>query len=94
MDQNEVAIPCYQELRESGDLGDHLREVVLQGVSTRRYQDVLPGMMEAAGLSRSSVSRHLQESTARSLEELSERRFDHLDIVAISWMAWFTGRFT
>ena len=83
VDQCEVAIPCYQELRERGDLGDHLREVVLQGVSTRRYQDVLPGMMEAAGLSRSSVSRHLQESTARSLEELSQRRFDHLDIVAI-----------
>lgn len=83
VDQREVAIPCYQELRESGDLGDHLREVVLQGVSTRRYQDVLPGMMEAAGLSRSSVSRHLQESTARSLEALSQRRFDHLDLVAI-----------
>jgi transposase-like protein len=83
VDQREVAIPCYQELRERGDLGDHLREVVLQGISTRRYQDVLPGMMEAAGLSRSSVSRHLQESTARSLEELSQRRFDQLDIVAI-----------
>lgn len=89
----EVAIPCYQELREKGDLGDHLREVVLQGISTRRYQEVLPGMMEAVGLSRSSVSRHLQESTARSVEELSERQFDHLDIVAIFVDGLVLGKF-
>lgn len=81
--KREIAIPCYQALQHSGDLGDHLRNVVLQGVSTRQYSEVLPGMMETAGLSRSSVSRHLQESSTRMLEQLTGRRYDHLDLVAI-----------
>ncbi len=49
VDHGVVAVPCYKELRESGYLGDHLREVVMQGVSTQGYQNVLPGMIEAGG---------------------------------------------
>lgn len=81
--QREVAIPCYQEWQSNQALGNHLSKVILNGISMRRYEDVLPGMMEAVGVSRSSVSREVKERSTQILEELMQRRFHDLSLLAI-----------
>ena len=81
--QREVAIPYYQEWQSNQALGQHLSKVILNGISMRRYEEVLPGMMEAVGVSRSSVSREVKERSTQILEELMQRRFDDLSLLAI-----------
>ena len=48
-------------------------EVVLQGVSTRKYEKVLPAMADQVGISKSEVSRESIEAGTRVLQELGER---------------------
>jgi putative transposase len=81
--QREVAIPYYQEWQNSEALSRHLSRVILNGISMRRYEEVLPGMMEAVGVSRSSVSRAVKERSQQILEELMQRRFEDLSLLAI-----------
>jgi putative transposase len=42
----EVEVPAYEAMR-SGRLGERMLEILLSGVSTRRYKDVLPEMADA-----------------------------------------------
>jgi transposase-like protein len=57
--------------------------IVMRGVSTRNYQEVVPELAERCGVSRSAVSRQLQEASAEALQRLCERRFDNVDLVVI-----------
>jgi len=52
-------------------------------VSTRHYQEVVPELAERCGVSRSAVSRQLQQASAEALKELCERCFDEVDILVI-----------
>jgi len=79
----EVEIPVYEALRSNSRLGSRLLEIVMRGVSTRNYREVLPAMAESVGMSKSSVSREFQEASAESLKELCERRFEEKDILVI-----------
>lgn len=79
----EVEIPVYEALRSNSRLGSRLLEIVMRGVSTRNYREVLPAMAESVGMSKSSVSREFQEASAESLKELCERRFEEKDIVVV-----------
>jgi transposase-like protein len=83
----EVAIPAYETMRETPRLGERMLEIVLAGVSTRRYKQVLPEMAETVGVSKSSVSRDSIEAGERLLAELAERRFDDIDLLVI----WIDG---
>jgi transposase-like protein len=58
-------------------------EILLAGVSTRKYREVLPEMAETVGVSKSSVSRESIEAGEKKLRELAERRFDELEILII-----------
>jgi putative transposase len=51
-------------------------EILLNGVSSRRYQRVIPAMADTVGVSRSTVSRETTEASAAALQQLLERRFD------------------
>jgi transposase-like protein len=53
------------------------------GVSTRRYQKVLPQMAQAVGMSKSAVSRQAKQAAAHALEKLAAQRFDDLDILIV-----------
>jgi hypothetical protein len=53
----EVEIPAYQAMRENAGLGGRMLEILLAGVSTRRYEHVIPDMAETVGVSKSQVSR-------------------------------------
>jgi transposase-like protein len=83
----EVEIPAYEAMHKDGRLADRMLEILLSGVSTRRYEQVLPAMAETVGVSKSQVSRETIEAGERQLKELAERDFSGLDILAV----WIDG---
>ena len=81
--QAEVSIPAYEAMQSDVALGEKLSSILLRGVSTRNYEDVIPEMAETCGVSKSSVSREFIEASAEQLKALAERRFDDLDLLVI-----------
>jgi len=81
--QAEVAIPAYEAMQSDGALGEKLSSILLRGVSTRNYEDVIPELAETCGVSKSSVSREFIEASAEQLKALADRRFDDLDLLVI-----------
>jgi len=79
----EVELPIYQALQANPALGKRVLEILLRGVSTRNYEQVLPEMAEAAGMSRSQVSREYVAASEEAFKQLAERRFDERDILII-----------
>lgn len=79
----EVSVPAYQALREGEQAGTRMFEALLKGVSTRNYAEVIPGMADSVGVSRSAVSREASEAGERMLQQLLERRWDKTDILVL-----------
>jgi transposase-like protein len=79
----EVEVPVYEAMQVDSRLGRRILEILMCGVSTRAYRNVLPEVAEAAGVSKSSVSREFMDASEEALKALSERRFDDLDILII-----------
>lgn len=79
----EVAIPVYAALQDDAALRERLLSIVMRGVSTRNYAEVLPEVVARCGVSRSAVSRKVQEASAEALQKLCERRFDEVDLLVI-----------
>jgi putative transposase len=82
-ENKEVPIPAYETLRQNTTTGQRMLEILLNGVSTRRYERVIPEMADTVGVSRSSVSREAAEASAAALRRLLERRFDDLELLVI-----------
>jgi transposase-like protein len=83
----EVEIPAYQAMQKDSRLADRMLDILINGVSTRRYEGVLPEMAETVGVSKSQVSRETIEAGERLLKELAEGDFSGLDILAV----WIDG---
>ena len=83
----EVAIPVYERLQAEPRLGERIRDILVRGVSTRKYAEVLPRMAGTVGIAKSSVSRRFIRASRDALEALMGRRFDELDILAV----WIDG---
>jgi len=79
----EVPIPAYEAMQAEGPLRDKLGEILLSGVSTRKYERVVPEMATSCGISKSSVSRQFKAASAAKLQALCERRFEELDLLVI-----------
>lgn len=79
----EVAVPVYARLQAEPRLGSRIRDILVSGVSTRKYARVLPAMAGTVGIAKSSVSRQFIRASTRALEELMERRLDQLDILVL-----------
>jgi putative transposase len=79
----EVPVPAYQAMRQEATTGQRMLEILLNGVSTRRYERVIPEMAETVGVSRSAVSREAIEASEAALKRLLERRFDEVDLLVI-----------
>jgi len=79
----EVPIPAYEAMQGDGELREKLAAVMLRGVSTRNYAEVIPKMAESCGISRSSVSREFIEASEEALRVLCERRFDDVALLII-----------
>ena len=79
----ELEVPAYLAMRRPGRLADRMLEILLAGVSTRRYGDVIPEMADTVGVSKSAVSREAIEASERVLAELMERRLDAWDLLVV-----------
>jgi transposase-like protein len=83
----EVPIPAYEAMQDKGQLGPRMLQILLDGVSTRGYEQVLPRMADSLGISKSAVSRQIIEEGEKQLKDLMDRRFDDKDILII----WIDG---
>jgi putative transposase len=79
----EVAVPVYAGMQSDGSVAERVLSIVLSGVSTRRYAEVLPAMAESVGMSRSSVSREAVDACEATLRAVCERRFDDVPLLVI-----------
>ena len=78
----EVAIPAYAVMQENG-MSQRMLDVLMCGISTRQYAEVLPEMASTCGVSKSTVSREAAQAGEETLKELLERRFDAIDLLVI-----------
>ena len=83
----EIAIPVYERLQAEPRLGERIRDILVRGVSTRKYAQVLPRMAGTVGIAKSSVSRRFIRASRAALGGLMGRRFDEVDILAV----WIDG---
>ncbi len=82
-----VKIPAYEAMQKDVRLADRMLAILIDGVSTRRYEHVLPAMAETVGVSKSEVSRETIAAGERLLKGPAERDFSGLDILAV----WVDG---
>ena len=76
-------IPAYEAVNNSSRLSQRIWEILMLGVSTRKYASVLPEMAETVGVSKSEVSREFVEASAEQLQGLMERPLDELEIAVV-----------
>jgi transposase-like protein len=79
----EIAIPLYEQLQGDSGLAARMSEILVSGVSTRKYARVLPAMAASAGIARSSVSRAVKGASEAILRQLMERAFHEHDVLAV-----------
>lgn len=79
----EVEVPAYAAMRRPGPLADRMLEILMAGVSTRKYGQVVGEMADTVGVSKSAVSRQTIEAAERVLAELMERRLDAWDLLVV-----------
>ena len=79
----EVEVPAYTAMKRPGPLADRMLEILMAGVSTRKYGTVIGEMADTVGVSRSEVSRQTIEASERVLTELMARRLDAWDLLVI-----------
>jgi transposase-like protein len=58
----EVEIPAYEAIQQNSQLGGRILEILMMGVSTRHYRQILPEMAQTVGVSKSNVSREFIEA--------------------------------
>lgn len=79
----EVEVPAYAALQKDGRLADRMLDILMHGVSTRKYAAVLPEMAETVGVSKSQVSREFIEAGERLLKALAERDVSQHDVLVV-----------
>ena len=79
----EVEVPAYAAMQNPAPMGRRMLDILMHGVSTRNYKQVIPQMAETAGVSRSAVSRAAIEASEAEVEALLSRRFDDLKLLVI-----------
>lgn len=79
----EVEIPAYEAMQKGGRLGERMMEILMAGVSTRKYETVIGRMADTVGVKKSSVSRKFVEESAQALEKLMARRFEDLEVLIV-----------
>jgi putative transposase len=79
----EVALETYEHLQDPEAMPAAALRRLLRGVSTRDYAAVVDRAREGFGVSKSAVSRCFVQATARSVEQLVERRFDGVRFAAL-----------
>jgi putative transposase len=81
--EKEVPIPAYVALRDRVGLQRRMLELVMNGVSTRSYRQVIPQMADSVGISKSTVSQQTIAAAEQALAELLARRLEDKDILVV-----------
>ncbi len=79
----EVPIPAYEAMAANSRITSRILEILMKGISTRNYKEILPEMAETVGVSKSQISREFVAASEEQIKALCERRFDDVDILAI-----------
>jgi len=79
----EIPVPAYEAMQSSSRLGRRMLEILMRGVSTRNYKEVLPEMAQTVGVSKSTVSRQFIEASEEALAALAQRDFSDKDILIV-----------
>ena len=79
----EIDIPAYEAMVMNSRLGRRILEILMHGVSTRRYKEIIPEMAETVGVSKSQISREFVAASEAEFKRLCERRFDDANILVI-----------
>lgn len=79
----EVRLPAYERMRGNARMGQRVRDIVVKGVSMRKYEAVLPEVAGTVGVSKSAVSRRFIEASAAQLAALNERPLAEAALLAI-----------
>ena len=90
----EVEVPAYNAMQDQEQMGARMLDILLHGVSTRNYKEVIPTMAETAGVSRSAVSRAAIEASEAEVEALLSRRFDDWKLLVIYIDGLVFGKYT
>jgi len=79
----EIHIPAYEAMVMNSRLGQRILEILMNGVSTRKYKEIIPEMAETVGVSKSQISREFIAASEAEFKRLCERRFDDANILVI-----------
>ena len=82
-ENKEVEVPAYQAMQDQPQLGARMLDILMRGVSTRQYGEVIPAMADTVGVSKSSVSRQVIEASEKEVEALLSRGFDKVNLLII-----------
>lgn len=79
----EVELKTYKELQDPKQLDEKIFKNILVGLSCRRYEECSTAIPAAFGMTSSTVSRRFIKVSKKKLAEMTDRRLDGYDIVAI-----------
>jgi len=79
----EVGVPAYEAMKSDNSLGEQVLNVMMRGVSTRNYREILTDACDCVGVSKSSISREFVEASEQAYRDLLERRFADLDLLIL-----------
>ena len=79
----EVEVPAYAAMQNRTPMGERMLDILMRGVSTRNYKEVIPQMAETGGVSKSAVSRRVVEASEAEVEALLNRRLEELKLLVI-----------
>lgn len=79
----EVGLKAYKELQDPKQLDDKIFKNILVGLSCRRYEECSTAIPAAFGMTSSTVSRRFIKVSRKKLAEMTDRRLDEFNIVAI-----------
>lgn len=80
---HEVPLGSYQQFQSPPRRQDSIFKKLVNGISTRKYEQAIEDFTDGYGISRSAVSRQVVAATKGSLQKLCERRLDPLGRLAV-----------
>lgn len=80
---SEVNVRSYARFQSAPRRQAGIYKKLVNGISTRKYEQAIDDFTEGYGISRSAVSRQMVEATRGALQKLCERRIDELGPLAV-----------
>jgi transposase-like protein len=79
----EVSLESYQELQTPTTINDAIYRQIINGISTRKYEEAAALIPETLGIKKSAISKRFVEMSSKNLKDFVERNLSEHDIVAV-----------